>query len=109
MIIEKHWRGVTTRAVCDYFWDEVNKYDSKEASKAIMIENNTKQSFYIPPSLTYFQIICFNNPPLLPPFVPLLGNATCGGNIKILFDQYLPRGRVLIDNVDRRDSASVSH
>ena len=32
VIIEKHWRGVTTRAVCDFFWDEVNKYDSKEVS-----------------------------------------------------------------------------
>ena len=30
VIIEKHWRGVTSRAVCDFFWDEVNKYDSKE-------------------------------------------------------------------------------
>jgi AP-3 complex subunit mu len=28
VIIEKHWRGVTPRAVCDFFWDEVNKYDS---------------------------------------------------------------------------------
>ena len=30
VLIEKHWRGVTSRAVCDYFWDEVNKYESKE-------------------------------------------------------------------------------
>lgn len=29
-MIEKHWRGVTTRAVCDFFWDEVNKYESRE-------------------------------------------------------------------------------
>lgn len=28
MIIERHWRGTTPRSVCDYFWDEVNKYDS---------------------------------------------------------------------------------
>jgi hypothetical protein len=32
VIIEKHWRGVISRAVCDFFWDEVNKYDSKEVS-----------------------------------------------------------------------------
>eukprot|EP01084_Bolivina_argentea_P150619 263014_1 len=24
VLIEKHWRGVTTRAVCDFFWDEIN-------------------------------------------------------------------------------------
>lgn len=30
VLIEKHWRGVTSRAVCDFFWDEVNKYDSRE-------------------------------------------------------------------------------
>ena len=33
VIIEKHWRGVTSRAVCDFFWDEVNKYDTKEVTK----------------------------------------------------------------------------
>jgi len=30
VMIEKHWRSVTPRAVCDYFWDEVSKYDSPE-------------------------------------------------------------------------------
>lgn len=30
VLIEKHWRSVTPRAVCDYFWDEVNKYPDKE-------------------------------------------------------------------------------
>ena len=30
MVIEKHWRGVTSRAVCEFFWDEVNKYENKE-------------------------------------------------------------------------------
>lgn len=30
ILIEKHWRGVTPRSVCDFFWDEVNKYDNKE-------------------------------------------------------------------------------
>lgn len=30
VLIEKHWRGVTSRAVCDFFWEEVNKYDRKE-------------------------------------------------------------------------------
>jgi AP-3 complex subunit mu len=33
VIIEKHWRGVTVRSVCDFFWDEVNKYENKEVSK----------------------------------------------------------------------------
>jgi len=27
VLIERHWRGVTPRNVCDFFWDEVNKYD----------------------------------------------------------------------------------
>ena len=30
VLIEKHWRGITSRAVCDFFWDEVNKYETKE-------------------------------------------------------------------------------
>lgn len=30
VLIEKHWRDVTPRSVCDYFWDEVNKYETKE-------------------------------------------------------------------------------
>uniref|UniRef100_I2CP32 AP-3 complex subunit mu n=1 Tax=Nannochloropsis gaditana (strain CCMP526) TaxID=1093141 RepID=I2CP32_NANGC len=30
VLIEKHWRSVTPRAVCDFFWDEVNKYPEKE-------------------------------------------------------------------------------
>lgn len=29
VIIEKHWRGITARSVCDFFWDEVNKYANK--------------------------------------------------------------------------------
>jgi hypothetical protein len=29
-IIEKHWRGITSRSVCDFFWEEVSKYDSRE-------------------------------------------------------------------------------
>lgn len=29
VLIEKHWRGVTPRSICDFFWDEVNKYDQK--------------------------------------------------------------------------------
>ena len=30
VLIEKHWREVTPRSVCDFFWDEVNKYETKE-------------------------------------------------------------------------------
>ena len=30
VLIEKHWRGITSRSVCDFFWDEVNKYETKE-------------------------------------------------------------------------------
>lgn len=29
-LIEKHWRGITSRDICDFFWNEVTKYDSKE-------------------------------------------------------------------------------
>ena len=29
VLIEKHWRDVTPRSVCDYFWDEVNKYETE--------------------------------------------------------------------------------
>lgn len=30
VLIEKHWRGITPRSVCDFFWEEVNKYEVKE-------------------------------------------------------------------------------
>lgn len=30
VMIEKHWRSVTPRAVCDFFWDEVSKYSAPE-------------------------------------------------------------------------------
>jgi hypothetical protein len=29
VIIEKHWRHTTPRSICDFFWAEVSKYDSK--------------------------------------------------------------------------------
>ncbi|CAM9368351.1 unnamed protein product, partial [Phaeothamnion confervicola] len=36
VMIEKHWRGVTARNVCDFFWDEVNKYPSRDAVPPII-------------------------------------------------------------------------
>ena len=33
VIIEKHWRGVTPRSVCDFFWDEVNRYELKQVRR----------------------------------------------------------------------------
>lgn len=29
VLIEKHWREVTARSVCDFFWDEANRHDDK--------------------------------------------------------------------------------
>jgi hypothetical protein len=46
VIIEKHWRGVTSRAVCDFFWDEVNKYESKEVGRS----NEYKSLLFLFPS-----------------------------------------------------------
>ncbi|KAJ1398956.1 clathrin assembly complex, medium subunit, partial [Ochromonadaceae sp. CCMP2298] len=36
VLIEKHWRGVTSRSVCEHFWNEVNKYDSKDEMPPIV-------------------------------------------------------------------------
>jgi AP-3 complex subunit mu len=36
VLIEKHWRGITSRAVCDFFWDEVNKYENKEEMPPVL-------------------------------------------------------------------------
>lgn len=36
IIIEKHWRGIIDRNICDIFWDEVNKNDSKEETSPII-------------------------------------------------------------------------
>eukprot|EP00608_Synchroma_pusillum_P002047 CAMPEP_0198436644 /NCGR_PEP_ID=MMETSP1452-20131203/43458_1 /TAXON_ID=1181717 /ORGANISM="Synchroma pusillum, Strain CCMP3072" /LENGTH=403 /DNA_ID=CAMNT_0044157207 /DNA_START=24 /DNA_END=1231 /DNA_ORIENTATION=- len=30
VLIERHWAGVTSRAVCDFFWECVNQYSSRE-------------------------------------------------------------------------------
>lgn len=36
VMIEKHWRGITPRNVCDFFWDEVNRHDVPEAVPPIL-------------------------------------------------------------------------
>jgi AP-3 complex subunit mu len=36
VLIEKHWRGVTSRSVCEHFWNEVNKYETKEQMPPIV-------------------------------------------------------------------------
>lgn len=36
VMIEKHWRGITPRNVCDFFWDEVNRHDVPEAVSPIL-------------------------------------------------------------------------
>lgn len=46
VMIEKHWRGITPRNVCDFFWDEVNRHDVPEAVPPILqarsdIENHS--------------------------------------------------------------------
>ncbi|RHY04934.1 hypothetical protein DYB36_008096 [Aphanomyces astaci] len=38
IIIEKHWRGITNRTVCDFFVEEVNKYKLREISPLFVIE-----------------------------------------------------------------------
>ena len=41
VIIEKHWRGLTSRSVCDFFWEQVSQCDSKEVIKFIYLSLNT--------------------------------------------------------------------
>eukprot|EP01039_Chlorochromonas_danica_P011992 gene11992-13603_t len=36
VLIEKHWRGITPRSICDFFWDEVNKCDQKHEMAPIV-------------------------------------------------------------------------
>jgi AP-3 complex subunit mu len=36
VLIEKHWRGITPRSVCDVFWDEANRYAAKEDAPPII-------------------------------------------------------------------------
>lgn len=36
VMIEKHWRGITPRNVCDFFWDEVNRHDVPDAVPPIL-------------------------------------------------------------------------
>ncbi|KAJ0408417.1 hypothetical protein ATCC90586_009192 [Pythium insidiosum] len=37
VIIEKHWRGLTSRNVCDFFMEEVNKYREREDVPPIIV------------------------------------------------------------------------
>lgn len=37
MIIEKHWRGLTSRNVCDFFMEEVNKYREREDVPPVIV------------------------------------------------------------------------
>lgn len=30
VLIEKHFRGVTPRTICEYFWEQVNKHEFKQ-------------------------------------------------------------------------------
>jgi hypothetical protein len=32
IMIEKHWRAVTPRVVCEDFWEQMSNYDSKNVS-----------------------------------------------------------------------------
>ena len=32
VLIEKHFRGVTPRTICEYFWEQVNKHEFKQVS-----------------------------------------------------------------------------
>lgn len=37
VIIEKHYRGLTNRSICDYFWDQVNKATSPSEVPPVII------------------------------------------------------------------------
>ena len=37
MIIEKHYRGLINRSICDYFWDQVNKAPSPSQVPPVII------------------------------------------------------------------------
>lgn len=45
VMIEKHWRGITPRNVCDFFWDEVNRHDMPEAVPPILQVNLLTKAF----------------------------------------------------------------
>jgi AP-3 complex subunit mu len=36
VLIEKHWRGLTPRTVCEHFWEQVSMYRNKEEAPPIM-------------------------------------------------------------------------
>uniref|UniRef100_A0A7S2SCM0 MHD domain-containing protein n=2 Tax=Rhizochromulina marina TaxID=1034831 RepID=A0A7S2SCM0_9STRA len=42
-MMKMHWRGMTPRTVCDFFWDEVNKYPTREEVPPIL----TTSKYYI--------------------------------------------------------------
>mmetsp|Transcript_4834 Transcript_4834/g.14340 ORF Transcript_4834/g.14340 Transcript_4834/m.14340 type:complete len:430 (+) Transcript_4834:1032-2321(+) len=47
VLIERHWRGVTPRSVCDYFWDEVNRcHQHLDVSPVLHISNYYLMSIY---------------------------------------------------------------
>jgi hypothetical protein len=52
IIIEKHWRGITHRNVCDFFVEEVNKYKLREVramsvrDRSEVVDANIRRSIY---------------------------------------------------------------
>jgi len=59
VIIEKHWRGLINRALCDHFWEEVNKAESPaevlpiiSTSKYYLIHIQHEGLFFLAPVLS---------------------------------------------------------
>jgi len=65
VIIEKHWRGLVNRNVCDYFWDEVSKASSPSAVPPVLV---TPKFYLIHVQRSRLYFLCVNQqevPPLL--------------------------------------------
>jgi hypothetical protein len=80
-MIEKHWRGVTPRTICDFFWDEVNKHDQKYVRFRILSVSYPKETRYFYFVFLYFEFtfdILF-----------FLGNATNHCYFQILSCEYI--------------------
>ena len=48
VLIEKQWRGMTNRSVCDFFWEEVSKSDSREETPPVIVKDKYVTQLYPP-------------------------------------------------------------
>jgi len=65
IIIEKHWREVTPRSVCDFFWDEANAHDDKRNVPCVLFTGEVYLLSVLRGDIFFVSTVKEEQPPLL--------------------------------------------